>query len=736
VTVAVGKHRVAKLGVLAITLLVGPLSATRPRAAFDRNRSLSRELGATPITPVADGGNVTKILVETENGHRLYATLYFSWLHVISDGRFAQWQASIPAETLPGAVSVYASDASFSNLYLRMRGRSGFQLYGQAIFHSGDHAASWQIVPRPPNGNELAGFAVTSSNPPTLYYAPGSDFIYSSSDDGQTWTQLTSGPTSVSLIFTDPKQPAVVFAYGTGSEGSASLFKSVDGGSSWTAFQDAPIPEDENSLVVDPTDSSRLYVGGSGGVFRSADGGKSWSKSANGFTQIDLTPFAQSIVVDPLNPKVLMTLATSGNSPSGLFKSVDSGETWTQVGDLAQTVPNCLALDPLDDDIIYVGTSLDGVLRSIDGGHTWSPYDAGLANALVGNMSTARYGRHTVTVLNDGSALIAGGDDAGGGSGSISLCERFDPVTNLFSPTGSMTVRREDHTATLLQDGRVVVTGGMQSFYIGSQTLNSSEIYDPSTGTWTPAADMQFARRNSSAALLPDGRVLVIGGQEGGGSTVGEIFDPTRNVFTTTAPLPVAQRPSSATTLLDGSVLVTLSFGNTPSSDAFLYDYRTDQWTPTQPLPLGVIAPSATRLSDGRVLLFEGGGEIFDPSTRTFSVTSAQIGPVVRPTPVALDDGRVYFCCGSNLYGGLPSFLTNIYDPVTDSFELGPQTALEREKAVAVRLKDGRVLLVGGSAAYVFQTPWNGGEVFLPASHLTPVTRSRNRIVIPPWPPR
>src|SRR6266699_481931 len=120
----------------------------------------------------------------------------------------------------------------------------------------------------------------------------------------------------------------------------------------------------------------------------------------------------------------------------------------------------------------------------------------------VGNMTTARTG-HTATLLLNGKVLITGGSKE-----RPTSAELFDPLTNTFTRTGNMTTGRFGNSATLLPDGRVLIAGG---YYFGH--LDSAELYDPVTGLFSPTGNM-LAPQNSGhrAVLLNNGKVLIAGG--------------------------------------------------------------------------------------------------------------------------------------------------------------------------------------------------------------------------------
>lgn len=167
--------------------------------------------------------------------------------------------------------------------------------------------------------------------------------------------------------------------------------------------------------------------------------------------------------------------------------------------------------------------------------------------SLTGNTNAAREdGKHTVTVLKDGKVLVVGGVDysAETGINYISKCEIYDPVTNVWSTTDSLPAGRTQHTAVLLNDGRVLVAGGKPDSI--SQT---SLIYDPATGKWNATAKMNVARTYLTGTLLPDGRVLVTTGR------TCEVFDPLKETWSYTNSLQRAISSSNAIMLSTGLIV-------------------------------------------------------------------------------------------------------------------------------------------------------------------------------------
>jgi hypothetical protein len=147
-------------------------------------------------------------------------------------------------------------------------------------------------------------------------------------------------------------------------------------------------------------------------------------------------------------------------------------------------------------------------------------------------MITPRF-LHTATLLLDGRVLIAGGDSSYPPASAESSAELYDPVTEIFVATGSLTTPRDSHTATLLPNGKVLISGGEPRINGSGYSLASAELYDPATGT--------FSATGSMTALLNNGKVLTAGGirRAVDGSlpdvtlpTSAELYDPDTGTFT------------------------------------------------------------------------------------------------------------------------------------------------------------------------------------------------------------
>src|SRR5436190_9034115 len=245
---------------------------------------------------------------------------------------------------------------------------------------------------------------------------------------------------------------------------------------------------------------------------------------------------------------------------------------------------------------------------------TWVSASVSQLVRPLDNLAVPRTG-HAATALSDGRILISGGrDDAGN---LVAASEIFDPERQTSSASATLNTARVDHSATVLADGRVLVAGGTGA----SGPLSSVEIFDPANpgaGFQVVASPMTSARSHHTATLLNNGSVLIAGGETGG---TAEIFDPATQSFTPTLwNLTVARSGHTATLFTDDSVL--LAGGNSDSMELYT---PLDQKFTLDAATLSVVRTGhwAFELSDTRLLLFQGdtGNTIdeFNPTTDTIT---------------------------------------------------------------------------------------------------------------------
>ncbi len=294
-----------------------------------------------------------------------------------------------------------------------------------------------------------------------------------------------------------------------------------------------------------------------------------------------------------------------------------------------------------------------------------------------------------------------------------------------------------NHTATLLEDGRVLVAGG-QTTRRGSQFslppgVASAEIYDPSTGRWSPTSPMFDARRHHGAVLLEDGRVLVAGGltDEFGTNPEGawidwvgsigsaEVYDPTTETWSLVGDMPEqtvsligtqSMRPAILLEMLDNGKV--LAIGGLGPSAGGLYDPSSGTWASdgepaTSSKYQKRLEHRSVLLGNGKVLFIGGWDgraqrgsmmdsvELYDPLTGSASPTGSLSGPRLLPSVAVLADGRVLAAGGLGGISFRSVATSEIYDPQSGTWSGAEEMTTKRILHTMTVLPDGRVLVVG-----------------------------------------
>jgi photosystem II stability/assembly factor-like uncharacterized protein len=247
----------------------------------------------------------------------------------------------------------------------------------RGILKSTDGGGSWSVVSPEGTASDpfpwLVGWLVVApgeGGPSTVYAGGNARGVFKSLDGGATWTLATSGlfATSIDSLVIDPQNPHTVYA-GIYVAGLSGLYRSTDGAVSWSATPILP-GVSVYALANDPPEPGTFYAGGQNGLYKSIDGGASWVQLqvAAGFA--DLANPIFPLAVDTRNP---------GTVYSGGFKSTDGGASWAKLA----VGPTALAIDPQDSGTLYAGTIAGelatsvlsvsgGVRKSVDGGRSWS----------------------------------------------------------------------------------------------------------------------------------------------------------------------------------------------------------------------------------------------------------------------------------------------------------------------------------------------------------------------------
>jgi|GEM_PF-2721211 N-acetylneuraminic acid mutarotase len=283
-------------------------------------------------------------------------------------------------------------------------------------------------------------------------------------------------------------------------------------------------------------------------------------------------------------------------------------------GSLPAGIQNGAMVGLQDGRVLYTGGDQGGTALA----HAWIWTPNAPSWVQIADMTTART-LHSATVLNDGRVLIAGGFSVIASTpptAALNSAELFDPATDTFSAVAPMNTARAGHTATLLADNSVLVTGGATQNSTPTY-LASGEVYDPASNSWTAVNNqMSVARGGHSASLLDNGEVLIAGtvlayNGQGCGSTCAatDLYDPTTNSFVATGNLNTARYDQAASILANGQVLVTggcCGNNGTPLSSAELYNPSQGSWSTTASLQVPRTGHAAVYLTDGRILIAGG----------------------------------------------------------------------------------------------------------------------------------
>ncbi|GAA2399815.1 hypothetical protein GCM10010191_03730 [Actinomadura vinacea] len=331
-------------------------------------------------------------------------------------------------------------------------------------------------------------------------------------------------------------------------------------------------------------------------------------------------------------------------------------------------------------------------------------------------------------VLASGNVLVAGGAD--GADTALAQAALYDPMARTWAATTALHTARRLHTVTLLENGKVLVTGGITgTATFPAAGLASAELFNPMGSTWTAVGSLGTGRWGHSAVLLPNKKVLVAGGcTTRDGQSVkalrsAELYDPGTGAWSEAPPMTDARCGHSALVLSNGKVLV--AGGSAPvardtnAALAFceVYDPGTGTagaWTPTGSLLVARAGHQTTLLSDGTVLASGGsapggpGDGTFDPFSRAtaelYNATSGGWSAVANMPAgralhraVALGSGKVLVAGGTDSpHDGVGYASALIFDTATRGWSPAGGLAVGRWGFAAVALTDGKVLVTGG----------------------------------------
>ena len=281
----------------------------------------------------------------------------------------------------------------------------------------------------------------------------------------------------------------------------------------------------------------------------------------------------------------------------------------------------------------------------------------------------------SIVLMADGTILLVGirGDETG--DDFTNAAAILDPATQLWTPLPAPVIAQSSSRFALLQDGRVLAAGGEQvendgAFTIIRTFLTETEIFDPRTGQWQPAANTNHASQYSTIVALQNGGALLVHNAYTADDEIGaEIYDPDADEWRVVPGMRGARGVPKAAVLSDGRVLAIGATIDTTGEGEYL------------------------------VQTVKGSAEIYDPATGAWTPTGDMVGARVYFSALtSLPDGRALASGGMGQGDGaeLQMFTTEIYDPDTNAWTPGPNLLEPRYGHSATALPDGSVLIAGG----------------------------------------
>jgi N-acetylneuraminic acid mutarotase len=475
-------------------------------------------------------------------------------------------------------------------------------------------------------------------------------------------------------------------------------------------------------------------------------------------------------------------LVTGGLGHDANFNSISlssaeifdpAARTWTNASPMSFERDSHTATLLADGRVLVAGgipTLTDLNYDYLDTAEIYDPTTDGWSD---GGLLSKRRANHSATLLPSGKVLLAGGETAQNDSAKQQTTDIFDPTTRTWTAGPNMPGSRIAHSADLLANGKVLVSGGFGSaastsailfnpaanggaggwsatanamtegrynhrsvllpsgkvlVVAGGSTVTSgkvvasAELYDPVTNLWSSAGSLAFGRVFHHTVLLPDGKVFTFGG-DGGNNTLlqvsAEAYDPAQNYWTHAGGVATPRHSHTTTILQDGTLLV--AGGNYAGTVTESFDPTSGRWSRVGSMITGRYMHGAVLLADGKLLVaggwqgtagFLASAETYLPDSKTWTAAASMTTPRRKCTATRLANGKVLVVGGeSSTYAALAS--AELYDPSTNTWTSGGSLAAGRFDHTATLLSNGKVLVAGGRGS----SHLNSAELYDPASN-------------------
>jgi hypothetical protein len=636
--------------------------------------------------------------------------------------------------------------------FLLATDRIGWVLTETGLYRTEDDGQTWSDA-RPEGWTASAGNALVDAN--TAYLASDNlpMTMAATHDGGQSWSTSTiddprigSGPW---LSFQTPMKGFATF-FDRRGEPRLRVYATVDGGRTWTGPRLGRIPVIEASLgkMQGPSGGILYMLSGkydnrpfNNRLLMSMDGGVTWKTRQFPIGGPSPRQVQKWIEQFWLEADGALQIAILADDRGSVWRSRDDGATWRLVKALPRDVE--VSGDDFLTPTTWVFELADGTgFRStVDSGAHWRITKTNSDIRIAADTKTfvsrdigwgyrvcrSSFGRKADCAGDEDDVLVATSDGGRtwsrlGQPAQKSHASQPASDTSQWVRAGTMGAARFGRgpgvAAVLLPNGRVLALGGGGG---------GADIYEPEHSIWTAAHSPLHNRNGQAIALLRDGRVLVAGGSydDGVDHSTAEIYDPATDRWSWTHPMNRKRSTFDAVTLDDGRVLVA---GGEPGRhvSAEIYDPRTSRWEMTgSPHGPDFGATALVLLQDGRV--FRAGGdkgenrpsriaEVYDPATGTWTTAAAMTEARAYASATVLSDGRVLVVGGAQSYSGRSLPTAELYDPATNTWKPAAAAATARLERSVTALADGRVLVVGGVGPTGYPGARSTAELYDPAT--------------------